>query len=358
MGKHRQLALSIAACALGAVLAASAQTPKPLLPEKLGSAQRLNWKAVEPTALESVAGDLAPILREYGAQRGEQADYQLGTRRARLLVHTLPDRSSAYGAFTLLRGKAPEIALGEGGARLPDGLVFYQGNHLVVIEGASAAEPWRPLAQSLAERSPDQASLPMLPLYLPEEGLVAGSDAYVLGPLGLSRVAPLGQGDWVGFAYGAEVEAARYRLGQRDATLLLVSYPTPHIARARLGDFQRLFNLNGTGGAGALVFARRKSTLVVLVQGLESAEEAGKLMDGVRYQPELSWSEPTPISDAEMVSGLLGLFLGTGLIVVLTVGLGLAFGLARLLLLRTMPGQVFDKPVENDSIFLNLQNPK
>lgn len=356
MGKH---ALSVVACALAAALAASAQAPQPLLPEKLGAAQRVDWKRVEPTALDSVVGDRAPLLREYGAQRTEYAQYQAGGRPFRILVHAMADRSAAYGAFTILRGGSTAVSLGEAGARLPAGLVFYQGNYLVELEGSAAVEPLRPVAQELAERSRDQASLPMLPLFLPSDGFIKGSDAYVLGPLGLQRVAPLASGDWVGFAYGAEVEAARYRMNGREATLLLISYPTPQIARRQLDSLGRSFNLNRAGSSpGPVALARRKSSLVVFASGLDSVAEFDALVADVAYEPELSWSEPAPIEESEIVSGLLGIFLGTGLIVILTVVLGLAFGAARLLLLSALPGRVFDKPVENEQVFLNLQNPK
>ena len=359
MGKQFQFALLAAACGLAACLAPATWAAEPLLPERLEQAQRQEWKEVSAQELEGVAGELlAAILREYGAVGAEQADYQVGASRFRLTVCALQDRSGAYGAFTFLRRGSPEADLGDAGVQGEGGALFYQGNYLVMAGRQSPRSVLRALAYELAARSREQSSLPLLPDYLPRQGLVPQSDLYILGPITLGRVAPLEQGDWAGFAYGAEVEAARYRIGQRDATLLLVSYPTPHIARARLADFQRLFNLNGQGSGGPVVFAKRKSTLVVLVQGLESAEEAGRLMDSVRFQQEVSWSEPTPVDDKEVISGLIGIFLGTGVIVIVTLGLGLAFGAARLLLLSTLPGRVFDKPVENEQIFLNLQNPK
>ncbi len=324
--------------------------------------------------LENVAGELAPLLREYGVSWAEQAQYaDPWTRRpVRLTVYPMPDRSSAYGAFTLIRPNKQSVEIGEAGVFYRvDGptvfdlyrFVFFQGNHLVSAEGLIAVhgtDRWlNHLAGILARRSDEQASLPLLPEYLPSDGLVKGSDAYILGPLALERVAPLAQGDWVGFAYGAEVEAARYRVGGREATLLLISYPTPQMARIRLAELGRLFNLNQSGSsAGPVAFARRKSSLVVFASGLETLEQFEALASGVAYAPELSWSEPEPIDDKEIISGLLGIFLGTGLIVFLTVALGLAFGAARLLLLTTLPGRVFDKPVENDAVFLNLQNPK
>lgn len=359
MGKHLRFALLAAACGLAACLAPAAWAADPLLPERLEQAQRQEWKEVSAQQLEGVAGEqVAGILREYGAVGAEQADYQVGASRFRLTVCALHDRSGAYGAFTFLRRGSSAVDLGEAGVQGEEGALFYQGNYLVMAGRQAPRSVLRALANQLADRSREGSSLPLLPDYLPQQGLVPQSDLYILGPFTLGRVAPLEQGDWAGFAYGAEVEAARYRIGQREATLLLISYPTPHIARARLADFQRLFDVNGTGGSGPVAFAKRKSALVVLVEGLESAEEAGRLMDSVRFQQEVSWSEPTPVDDREVISGLIGIFLGTGMIVIVTLGLGLAFGAARLLLLSTLPGRVFDKPVENDVVFLNLQNPK
>ncbi|MGH9779672.1 MAG: DUF6599 family protein, partial [Candidatus Acidiferrales bacterium] len=233
MGHHRQLALSVAACALALTPLASAQTPEPLLPEQLGSVQRLEWKAVDAVSLESVADNLAPLLREYGCQGAEHAIYRgpahpSGFAAFRVTVYTMPDRSSAYGAFSLLARNSPRSSLGESGTFFPDGLFFYQGQYFVSATGHTSDGSLQLLARQLAARSGDQASLPLLPDYLPEEGFVKGSDAYVLGPLALARVAPLAQGDWAGFAYGAEVQTARYRIGAHksgssEATLLLLS---------------------------------------------------------------------------------------------------------------------------------------
>ncbi len=374
MRKLLQLTLVLAALSHALSLAATAQ-PNPLLPSELSGATRSDWKLVSPVELEGVAGSTAPILREFGSQRAEYAEYystNLPHWRIRVTVHTMPDRSAAYGAFTFFRGKGEPIQAGEAcvvlrgeGPSIYDlrEFLFYQGNYFVIARGAigvHATDKWLDhLAKQLARRGPEQASLPLLPEYLPQQDLIPRTDMYILGPTALGRVAPLAPGDWVGFAYGAEVEAARYRVGTREATLLLISYPTPQMARQRLDEFSRLFNLNQSGSSpGPAAFARRKSSLVVFASGLESVEEFDQMVAGVAYEPQFSWSEPAPIDDKEIISGLLGLFLGTGLIVGLTLALGVAFGVARLLLMTTLPGRTLDKPVENDVIFLNLQNPK
>jgi len=353
-------------------LAAAAQAP--LLPAQLLGQQQVTWEKAEATELEQVAGNQAAVLREYGARRAERAEYQNPPFpwRIRLTVYTMQDRSGAYGAFSLLRGK-PEsvevVGLGEAGIYYrasdadpytPHRLLFFQGNYLVMTEGVVGVhntEGWvRRVAAWLAERSRDQASLPTLPAYLPREGFIEGSDRYLLGPLALAEVAPLAPGDWAGFAYGAEAEAGRYRVGRSEATLLLFSYPTPQIARERLLDFERLFNLNGTGDpARPLAFAKRSGTLVVFVSGAASGQDAATLLDRVRYQMELSWSETSPAqAEPHWAVTMLQLFIGTGLFLVYAFMSALAFAGVRLLIQRLLPGKIFDRPEDKEIIRLNL----
>ena len=363
----RVVALAAGVC----VFFGNAAAEEPLLPKEYGNAKREEWKAVSAVHLESVAGDLAPLLREYGAKTAEQALYRitdLPYRQMRLTVYTMEDRSGAYGAFTVLRSNAQPIGIGEGGVLYwtaeptefaAQRFLFYQGNCLVKVEGLVAAhgtEVWlRDFAQQLGARNHKQESLPSLPDYLPE-GYIAGSDAYVLGPVGLARVAPLAPGDWAGFAYGAEVEVARYQRNGGEAHLLLLSYPTPQIARARLADFQQLFNLNLEGRANAPVaFAKRDRSLIILVAGLDSREAAEQLISQVRYQPQMSLSDAQPEDLGTTVRGLFNLMPGTVLLVLLTLALSLAFSGFRLGVKFWFPGRYFDRLSEEEGLYLDLR---
>lgn len=355
-----RVALALLA-ALGAAptavrLEAADQAPVTLLPTQLGTWGQRAWEREEAPALERLAGTEAALLREYGCMRVEQALYARGRIEWRVTVYEMQDRSGAYGAFTLLRAGGQSLPLGEAGARIGGRLVFYQGNYFASVESTAGAPDLPGLARHLAARNPLQPSLPTLPSYLPPEGLVAGSERYLLGPQALRRVAPLAEGDWVGFAYAAEVEAARYRLGANEATLLLISYPTPQIAADRLRDFERLFNLNGTGAPlRPLVYAKRSGTLVVFLAGVESGQEAARLLGQVRYEAELAWSEPSePRSAESWAKTLLNISIGTGLLLLFTLLSGLAFGVVRLLVKRLLPGRVFDRPEDTEIIRLNL----
>lgn len=352
-------------------LAAAAQAP--LLPAQLRGQQQLTWEKADATDLERLAGEQAALLREYGALRAEQAVYGNPPLvwRIRLTVYTMQDRSGAYGAFTVLRQKvepAKPVEVGEAAIFYRVGndprtlfrFMFHQGNYFVMTEGLVGVhntDRWlEGVAAWLAERSREQPSLPTLPRYLPREGFVEGSDRYLLGPIALAEVAPLAPGDWAGFAYGAEAGAGRYRLGRAEATLLLFNYPTPQIAAERLRDFERLFNLNGTGDpARPLAFAKRSGTLVVFVSGVTSGQDAATLLNRVRYETEISWSETSPAQpEPHWTVTMVNLFLGTGLFVVYAFLSALAFGAVRLLIQRLLPGRVFDRPEDTEIIRLNL----
>lgn len=351
--------------------AAVAQAP--LLPAQLAGWQRTDWIQVEAPELERVAGPelgllgtaraWAAVMREYGCQRVEWARYRHDATRSQgeVTVYEMQDRSGAYGAFTLLGlgGLDPvlvtnrRVAMGEAGVAGVDAGLFYQGQYVV---NWWMGTPVLELVEHLKQLGGQQASLPTLPSYLPREGFIEGSDRYLLGPLGLAQVAPLFPGDWVGFAYAAEVEAARYRVDAGEATLLVISYPTPQIAAERLRDFERLFNLNGTGDPGrALAYAKRSGTLVVFVAGPASEQAATQLLDRVRYEAEISWSEPSePRPEVNWAKTLLNIFIGTGLMLLFALLSGLAFGVVRLIINRLAPGKVFDRPQDTEIIQLNL----
>lgn len=330
-----------------------------VLPARLADWERAGWKQVGARDLESLVGPQAGLLREYGSLSAESAEYSRGDARWQVTLHRMQDRSGAYGAFTLLRADGAPVALGEAGARTGSVFVFYQGNYFVTASKEAGEAELGALARLLAAQPEPAASLPLLPSFLPQQGLLRGSERYLLGPLGLGSVLPLAPGDWTGFAYGAEVVLARYRVGGVEAALLLISYPTPQIARERLADFERLFNLNGTGDPlRPLVYAKRSGTLVSFVSGLESGQAAASVLEQVPYEMKVSWSDPSnPRPEPEWAKMLVNIFIGTGVVLLFTFLSAVAYGLLRLLIKRLFPGVLFDRPSENDLIILKLEGP-
>jgi hypothetical protein len=362
-------ALSLLALASGTRNAA-AREPE-LLPEELGGWKRTEWQRVESPRLERVnQGDVAALLREYGAQGAEEATYRRGADEGRVTVYEMADRSGAYGAFTLLGAPTGlrtyhRVALGEAGAAGVDAGLFYQGNFLVNWRKGG---PLDELEEHLKRLAGAQASLPTLPSYLPAEGLVAGSERYLLGPRALAEVAPYAAGDWVGFAYGAEAVLARYRLvmtrddarwqsRRAEATLILFHYPTPQIAEERLRSFAQLFDLNGSGVAGRReVFSRRTGTLLVFVTGTD-ADSATALLERVRYERQLAWSDPIgKLTTESYVMLIIDIFVNTGLLLVLVLVLGVVVGVLRLSLARLLAVRDPSRGPEPEVILLDLQH--
>ena len=336
--------------------ALSASDGDDLLPSELNGWQRDSYQRVSAINLAEVSGTEAALLLEYGSQRAERARYQRGTTAWQLVVHHMLDHSSAYGAYTLLRAGGTPLRLGEAAARVGERIVFYQGNYFVVADAAASPPALAALARHLEAQAGRQPALPNLPYYLPQTGLVPGTDYYLLGPLALARVAPFGPGDWGGFAYGAEAESARYRLKEGEATLVLFSYPTPQIAAERLRDFQRLFDFNGEGDpARPRAYGRRTGTFVAFVGGALSPAAANGLLDQVRYERQLSWSRPGELRVEEnWAETVVSLFTGAGLFILSTLALALAFAVFRMLVDRLWPGKVFGRKEAAEIIRLNL----
>lgn len=330
-----------------------------VLPARLGNWERSEGLAVDARELESLAPAEAAILREYGCLSAETAAYRRGANRWQVTVFRMQDRTGAYGAHTLLRGVGPVLSAGEAGTRTAARVSFYQGNYFAWADPLADESALEALADALAGLPERVASLPILESFLPAGGLVRGSKQYFLGPRALSSVFAPAPGDWVGFAYGAEVQLARYRLAGAEAILLLISYPTPQIAADRVRAFGQLFNLNGDADFYRQpIYARRLGTLVVFVSGSPSAEAANQLLDSIRYQTEVSWSDPSdPRGQMNWPHALLNIFVGTGLILLFTLLSGLAYGLLRLGIKQFFPGVIFDRPSDSDVIIFKLEAP-
>ena len=233
------------------------------------------------------------------------------------------------------------------------------GQLLLDISGLGAASPsdLRALATQLSAHA-DKTPYPNLGQYLPPGGLVSRSERYFLGPLALNRLLPLGNGDWIGFADGAEAQLARYRVSGQEATLLLAAYPTPQAAARKLEELAHWFPLNATEeqpGRRPMLFARRSSSLVAIVAQTRSRAVADSLLQQVRYENQVTWNEPRQkATDPEISQILVGTILGTGAILLFALAAGIGFGGVRLVVKYFLPGKVFDRPGTVEILQLGL----
>jgi hypothetical protein len=337
------------------------------------------WTASEspttigPTGLQQFAGADAVTFREYSTQSIEKRAYMQNGQAVSITAYRLRDPSSAYGAYTFLRNDSLQPAtLGSFGCASRDRALFVVGDLLIdvaatpVVGAKPSAKLARPsdadlqqLAQTLRKVA-DRRPFPSIGGHLPEQGKVLRSEHYVLGPQTLSKYVPIGTDDWVGYDYSAETILARYKLGDKEATLLITDYPTQQIAADKFSKMLRRFTFDPPGPVPAnqtVLFGKRVSSLVAIVYGAPSQQAANKLLDQIQYETQVTWDEPKQsFTEPSFSSMIVGAFLGTGAIMVLAIVAGIGFGGFRLLMKIFLPNKVFDREKQIEILQLGISS--
>ena len=157
------------------------------------------------------------------------------------------------------------------------------------------------LADSLLPQA-DRRPYPPLAGFLPKEGLVKGSEVYVLGPRALSQVFPIkGQGPGrigLGLRRSAEAIVAHYHLAGRpkdeDAVLVLAMYPTQQIAANQYDRVNRVLTLNqpaSEANGRTAAFGTRSASLIALLSGVNSRDAASGFLKQIHYATDVTWNE-------------------------------------------------------------------
>jgi hypothetical protein len=325
------------------------------------------WSAGDPSVvvpamgLEQTLGSDAPIFREYFLKSFEQRTYSHGAQTAQIRLYRFRDPSSAYGAYTFLRGDSLTPAdLGSYSGVANDRALVVVGDFLLDVAGKPARPSNGDLKQLIASlnKVADHTPFPSIGEHLPEPGRIRGSEHYVLGPRALSQYVPLGTDDWIGFNYSAETMLARYRVAGKDVTLLISSYPTQQIAADKFAGMLRRFTFDPPGGVlpgQTVLFGKRSSSLIAVVAGAPSREAANQLLDQVQYESAVTWNEPKhTLTDPSIGSIVVGAFLGTGVIMLLALAVGLGFGGLRVFLRFFLPNKVFDREKQIEILQLGI----
>jgi hypothetical protein len=357
----RKALIAISLLLAAAAAPAFAQSP---LPDRFGpwtGEPVLNVFATEAPK-PAVISD-SDILKEYGAEAIHHRSYTSGNARLDITLYRMHDPTSGYGAFTFLQDDqmtpakiVPQSTLSRQRA------LFLVGNLLVEVTGTdvrAARIALKELASQLTSQA-DASPYPALGRYLPAAGRVRNSERFLLGPLALRRTLPLAQEDWIGFTNGAEAELARYRAGDQEATLLLISYPTQQVAAHQTELLARWFTINPAEVSSVgrpAVFMRRSSSLVALVMQTTSRTIADSLLEKIHHESELTWNEPhQTLTDPTWGNIVAQTFIGTGILMLFAVIAGIGFGGVRILVKYLYPGKVFDRPEQMQILQLGLSS--
>jgi hypothetical protein len=351
----------ILVAAVGLMAAAGTVAAQDVLPGGFAQWTPARTEKLACTAIERLAGSDAAALREYGCRAVERREYRRDGNALTITGYRMQDSTGAYGAFFFRRAsEMKDSSVSDLAAAREGKILAVAGDVLLEIEG-QGLERFETDLQALAADIKARfraAPFPTLANYLPDQGRVPNSEQFVLGGKALERFAPLSTADWVGFETGAEAQLATYRLREQEVKLLLVQYPTPQIASARLEGLRRWFNVNGDEevvSGRPVVFARRTSSLVAIVPESTSRETAESLFDAVRYETQITVNEPSfKATDPTWGEMIVGIFYGTGIFLLIAVSGGLLFGGVRLVVKRLLPGKVFDRDTSVEILQLGL----
>ena len=305
--------------------------------------------ASDPAAVDSAD---APVLKEYGFGESETATYTRGDRKMQVKAAQFHDASGAFGAFTYyIQPQMRTETIGDQGASNNTRILFYKGNTLVDASldrvTAMSGADLRSLAEALPRAQGNTAALPTLTGNLPSQAQIANTSRYIVGPEALARLGVPVPAQLVDFNASPEIVMAKYKSSAGEATLTIIGYPTPQIAREKLAAMQ--------AASPSLTF-KRTGPYVAIVSGSIPSDEAQSLLASVNYDADVTWNQPTkPRPQEDRAGFIVALVLLCVLVVMAALIFGFAFGGLRLLVNRFFPNRFLNRPEAADIIRLDLK---
>lgn len=355
-------------CLTAVVYAASSPTtlPPPVLPKQFAGWE---MQGNAQTSMDPAAADptKAGVLKEYRFTDFTAATYtREDGRTLKIRAARFADASGAFGAYTFyLRPEMTRENFGDQGVSIGDRALFYRGHILIDAQFSqetpmSAAE-LRELAGALPRPGGSSGNLPTFIEFLPRRDYVANTQKYVMGPLALAELEPPVSADLVDFGASAEASLAHYTTSSGEATLMLISYPTPQLAADHLKKIDTAHQLAqpqagiATVSGSGTFFDKRTGPIVAIAAGGISDSDAKALLGKVNYEATVTWNTPT---EDGQVRDLYKLILNIVVLCAILAGLaiiaGVAFGGFRILMKRLYPDKVFDRPEQMEFISLHL----
>jgi hypothetical protein len=304
-----------AASLLATLLLLTGAAQGAIFPDHLGTFQKSAPKTIGIPDKE--------LYDEYGLEATESADYTSPDKKH--ISATAWRLHDSTGALALFDSRRPPGATPSDFAQLAvhtsDGTIFVFGNYVFQFTGGMFDQPiLNELYTQLARV--DNAPLPALSTFLPQDGLVANSERYILGPVSLQRVEPGIPPSVAGFRMGAEAQFGQYQTPKGLLELVIFDYPTPSMAREQAAEFQKI--------PGAVI--KRTGPLVVATVNPPDADAAERILGKINYQANVTLNEPTPQSQAKgLAKMILNVFVLAGIVLALCVVGGVGFAGYRIM---------------------------
>jgi hypothetical protein len=309
----------------------------------------------------------AAILKEYRFTDFASSTYTRDDGRTlKIRAARFEDASGAFGAYTFyLQPEMRKEAIGDQASSLGQRVLFYRGHVLVDAlfsqESMMSAAQLRELAGVLPRPGGNTGNLPTFIEFMPRHGYVSNTQKYAMGPAALAALAPPVSADLVDFGSSAEISLGQYETPSGEATLMLLSYPTPQMAADHLHRIDAAHQVARTeSGASAIACGggfcdKRTGPIVAIASGPISESDAKSLLGMVNYEASVTWNQardPERIHEWYML--ILNIIVLCAILGGLAIIAGMAFGGFRVLMKRWFPDKVFDRPEEVEFISLRL----
>lgn len=300
----------------------------------------------ELQTLEQFDPTLAPHLKLYGSKGITAQEWKTRSGPVKVTLFQMSDSPAAYGAYTLHRfrigGEATPTLIGAASFRRQNQLYFWQSNYTVRIDGPAEAQ--EQMAQALSRRILGSSRKPPVSEYLPAANAVPGTERYLLSADAIDKTAGL-DSDKLGFDFSAEASTASYRIRGIQAHLLLLLYPTQHIAKKHADEIE-------SAGKIASGFLKRAGPLLAIVYGAKDEAVAASILDGVSHEFKVTWNEPQP--GLGLGTMIVTIFTFIGIALAFTTIAGVSFGGLRVFVKARYGNRVFDRPESMELIQLKL----
>jgi len=327
----RRLLVCRAGNRLGALLLLAAAAHAALLTDDLGTTKR---GPVETPKLED-----PQVWIEYGFAEAETAPYK-GAHNFTATVWRMNDPTGSQAAFRWLRptgskpGNADAMYYSRFAAQWKDSVLMTHGNYLIRFDGGMPSMDELKIFLFQLPKL-DQGSLPPLLDFVPQTGLIVGTDRFINGPASLqkfyNRISPSA----VGFHFGPEAIVAQYTGSAGPVEMAVFYYPGNPMARERQPEFQKI--------EGALV--KRSGPLLAVVAGAANPDDAQRVLSLVSYRAQVTLDQPRPGTTIENAGDLiLAIVQLSGVLIVLAIGAGIMVFLMRALRRKAAGGKE-DEPM-------------
>jgi hypothetical protein len=325
-----------------------------------------NWQLTgsRPANMQELQklGSQPPVEQEFGVTSVTERTYEKEGASVTAFFEEAADPSAAYGLFTFYQNSdmrpVEGVQLAVAGSK---SALMARGRYLIRFLWPASSGILRGDLRSLlamiggAKLTVENAE--KLPQVLPKQGLVTGTERYLLGPQAASRVLGTFPVSLIGFQDGVEALAGTYLTSGERLRLLTISYPTPQLALVKYKAMQKELHLNRSRGPGS-IYGRLRGSYALLVLNAKSAETANRLLNQFKLSQFLTWSpryQPQDSTAYQFVTLILANFELIGVIVVFAVLAGILAAFGKRFIIKRFPDSGFSKGQDNQLTRLKLE---